>query len=199
MSARRGAATAQGFSLVEMLVVLFVVVLLTGLVSLSVDSGAGDRILRERVEALAAVATYALDEAQFVGSDFGLLFTRGLNAAGEDVTRAHWRQRLPAGWRAPPAQDEVFAPIEFPGEVELDLVLDGAQVVLDDAAAAAAQRGRAPQWLLLSSGETQAGELSLRERRSGELLWRLDWDALARFDSRPGDRPSNLESRRGRD
>lgn len=199
MSARRGAGTAQGFSLVEMLVVLFVVVLLTGLVSLSVDSGAGDRIVRERVEALAAVATYALDEAQFVGSDFGLLFTRVLNAAGEDVTRADWRQRLPAGWRAPPAQGEVFAPIEFPGEVELDLVLDGAQVVLDDAAAAAAQRGRAPQWLLLSSGETQAGELSLRERRSGELLWRLDWDALARFDSRPGDWPSNVESRRGRD
>ena len=199
MNARRGAGTAQGFSLVEMLVVLFVVVLLTGLVSLSVDSGAGDRILRERVEALAAVATYALDEAQFVGSDFGLLFTRGLNAAGDDVTRADWRQRLPAGWRAPPAQGEVFAPIEFPGEVELDLVLDGAQVVLDDAAAAAAQRGRAPQWLLLSSGETQAGELSLRERRSGELLWRLDWDALARFDSRPGDWPSNVESRRGRD
>lgn len=199
MSAGRSAGTAQGFSLVEMLVVLFVVVLLTGLVSLSVDSGAGDRIVRERVEALAAVATYALDEAQFVGSDFGLLFTRGLNAAGEDVTRAHWRQRLPAGWRAPPAQGEVFAPIEFPGEVELDLVLDGAQVVLDDAAAAAAQRGRAPQWLLLSSGETQAGELSLRERRSGELLWRLDWDALARFDSRPGARPSNVESGRGRD
>ena len=199
MNARRGAGTAQGFSLVEMLVVLFVVVLLTGLVSLSVDSGAGDRIVRERVEALAAVATYALDEAQFVGSDFGLLFTRGLNAAGDDVTRADWRQRLPAGWRAPPAQGEVFAPIEFPGEVELDLVLDGAQVVLDDAAAAAAQRGRAPQWLLLSSGETQAGELSLRERRSGELLWRLDWDALARFDSRPGDWPSNVESRRGRD
>ena len=196
MSARRGAGT-QGFSLVEMLVVLFVVVLLTGLVSLSVDSGAGDRIVRERVEALAAVATYALDEAQFVGSDFGLLFTRGLNAAGEDVTRAHWRQRLPAGWRAPPAQGEVFAPIEFPGEVELDLVLDGAQVVLDEAAAA--QRGRAPQWLLLSSGETQAGELSLRERRSGELLWRLDWDALARFDSRPGDQPSNVDSRGGRD
>ena len=199
MSARRSAGTAQGFSLVEMLVVLFVVVLLTGLVSLSVDSGAGDRIVRERVEALAAVATYALDEAQFVGSDFGLLFTRGLNAAGEDVTRAHWRQRLPAGWRAPPAQGEVFAPIEFPGEVELDLVLDGAQVVLDDAAAAAAQRGRAPQWLLLSSGETQAGELSLRQRRSGELLWRLDWDALARFDSRPGDQPSNVDSRGGRD
>ena len=197
MSAGRSAGTAQGFSLVEMLVVLFVVVLLTGLVSLSVDSGAGDRIVRERVEALAAVATYALDEAQFVGSDFGLLFTRGLNAAGEDVTRAHWRQRLPAGWRAPPAQGEVFAPIEFPGEVELDLVLDGAQVVLDDAAAA--QRGRAPQWLLLSSGETQAGELSLRERRSGELLWRLDWDALARFDSRPGARPSKVESGRGRD
>ena len=199
MSAPRSAGTARGFSLVEMLVVLFVVVLLTGLVSLSVDSGAGDRIVRERVEALAAVATYALDEAQFVGSDFGLLFTRGLNAAGEDVTRAHWRQRLPAGWRAPPVQGEVFAPIEFPGEVELDLLLDGAQVVLDDAAAAAAERGRAPQWLLLSSGETQAGELSLRERRSGELLWRLDWDALARFDSRPGDRPSHVESRRGRD
>ena len=196
MSARRSAGT-QGFSLVEMLVVLFVVVLLTGLVSLSVDSGAGDRIVRERIEALAAVATYALDEAQFVGSDFGLLFTRGLNAAGEDVTRAHWRQRLPAGWRTPPAQGEVFAPIEFPGEVELDLVLDGAQVVLDEAAAA--QRGRAPQWLLLSSGETQAGELSLRERRSGELLWRLDWDALARFDSRPGDQPSNVDSRGGRD
>ena len=199
MSARRGAGTGQGFSLVEMLVVLFVVVLLTGLVSLSVDSGVGDRIVRERVEALAAVATYALDEAQFVGSDFGLLFTRGLNAAGEDVTRADWRQRLPAGWRAPPAQGDVFAPIEFPGEVELDLVLDGAQVVLDDAAAAAVERGRAPQWLLLSSGETQAGELSLRERRSGELLWRLDWDALARFDSRRGDQPSSVESRRGRD
>ena len=196
MSARGSAGPARGFSLVEMLVVLFVVVLLTGVVSLSVDSGARDRIVRERVEALAAVATYALDEAQFVGSDFGVLFTRGLNDAGEDVTRAHWRQRLPEGWRAPPAPGELFAPIEFPGDVELELVLDGAPVALDEARAADA--GRAPQWLLLSSGETQAGELSVRERLAGELLWRLGWDALARFDSRSGARPSNFADRSGR-
>ncbi|MDP5071012.1 MAG: prepilin-type N-terminal cleavage/methylation domain-containing protein, partial [Congregibacter sp.] len=104
----------SGFSLIEMLVVLFVVVLMTSLVTLNVNSGANDRVVQEQLETLTAVAAYALDEAQFSGSDFGALFATSMNERGEPTLSVHWRQRLPQGWRAPAQSREIFSSLEFP-------------------------------------------------------------------------------------
>jgi len=177
-----------GFSLIEMLVVLFVVVLLTSLVSLNLDSGASDRALRDRLEGLLALASLALDEAQESGSDYGVLFLQGTDERGRSVVRILWRQRLNVGWREPVDFDGVFDPVTLPPEVDLTLVLDGVAVAPAPASAAEDTRlGRAPQWLFTASGETQTGEMIVSDRREGEALWRVSWDALGRFTRYRGD------------
>jgi len=177
----------RGFSLIEMLVVLFVIVLMTSLVTLNVNSGAADRLVQERLETLVAVAGYALDEAQFSGSDFGVLFTNSVNERGEPTVTAHWRQRLSQGWREPQESAEVFASLEFPASARIQILLDDAELLPAAIDAANPSTGVTPQWLMLSSGETQTGELQIRNRDDDALLWRLTWDALGRFEQFRGD------------
>lgn len=181
------AARSRGFSLIEMLVVLFVVVLLTSLVSLNVNTGAPERVTRQRLDALLALAAFALDEAQASGSDFGVLFTLERDAQEGPVLHAHWRQRLLQGWREPVSASDTFEVISFPPGVEVTLRLDGTEALPAEADAAAPQSGRAPQWLFTASGETQNGELVLTDRTSAEVLWRVTWDALGRFTTYRGD------------
>lgn len=167
-----------GFSLLEMLLVLFVIVLLTSLVTLNIDSGADSAKARDALQSLRSTAAYALDEAQFSGRDFGLLLVRG-----EDVDAQLlfvWRERLPQGWRSPQRSRDIFTDIEVPEAVTL--ILDDAVVPPLETSVALDTLGVAPQWLLLASGETQAGELLWRDDDSAAELWRLRWDALGRFE-----------------
>ncbi|WP_439100288.1 pilus assembly FimT family protein [Congregibacter sp.] len=177
---------SQGFSLIEMLVVLFVIVLMTSLVTLNVNSGASDRIVQERLETLTAVAAYALDEAQFSGTDFGVLFANAANERGEPVVTIHWRQRLQAGWRQPQRSPELFTELEFPADTRLQISLDDVEILPVAADAADPRAGITPQWLLSASGETQAGELLIRSVDDDELLFRLVWDPLGRFEQYRG-------------
>ena len=54
----------KGFSLIEMLAVVFVVVLLTSLVSLNVGSGSADISRDNEVREVAALIGYAITEAE---------------------------------------------------------------------------------------------------------------------------------------
>ena len=85
---RRPAAAAAGFSLLELLVALFVVVLVTSLVSLSIGSGGRDQHLQGQVRSLANVAGYALDEAQLRGVDYGLVLFSRFGGDGEEIFAA---------------------------------------------------------------------------------------------------------------
>lgn len=183
----------RGFSLIEMLVVLFVIVLMTSLVTLNVNSGAGDRLVQERLETLVAVADYALDEAQFSGSDFGVLFAGSVNERGEPTITAHWRQRFNEGWREPQGSTDIFTPLEFPANARLQILLDDVELLPAALDAVNPAAGTSPQWLLLSSGETQTGELLIRSRDDDQLLWRLSWDALGRFEQFRGNNDETVD------
>ena len=61
----------KGFSLIEMLAVVFVVVLLTSLVSLNVGSGSADINRENQVRDVAAMLGYALTEAELSGPIMG--------------------------------------------------------------------------------------------------------------------------------
>lgn len=173
---------ASGFSLIEMLVTLLIIVLAVSLVTLNVGGGGGERELRARVDDLASLAEYALDEAQASGTDFGLRWVTALDDRGNEQVMALWRQRLPQGWREPRVSLDLFQAIAFPAEVEVQLFLDGVEMLIDTRGAADAANGRAPQWLFLASGETQSGELMLRSEKENSTLG-LRWDALARFEA----------------
>ena len=96
---------------------------------------------------------------------------------GETFYRCSWREFRDQAWRAPASGKEVFSDLEFGSDIELQLELEGLAVpALVDAEDAE------PQFILYSSGETTVGAIDVRGRSNGELLWRLEWDLLGRFD-----------------
>jgi prepilin-type N-terminal cleavage/methylation domain-containing protein len=179
---RVAAARQAGFSLLELLVTLIVVVLMTSLVTLNIGSGGRGIRLEGQLRDLAGAAAYALDEAQMLGVDYGLLLYREL-VEGELLYAYSWRERRPEGWREPASGKDIFAPGRLPGDLELALELEGTAVE----ELSSQQIGQAtPQVIFYASGEVVDGAIDVRRRDSGELLWRLEWDLLGRFELQRG-------------
>jgi general secretion pathway protein H len=177
----------DGFSLLELLVALFVVVIITSLVTLSVNSGGEDIKLDATVKSLADVSSYAIDEAQLRGVDMGLLLER-IDKSGERIFRYRFMERTPRGWRDPEVEADIFSPRAFPSTVELSLEIENTLVDLTGEprlAQSASSEGNAvepvPQVIFYSSGETTVGIISLRQAQTGELLWTIEWDLVGRF------------------
>ncbi|MDH5172689.1 MAG: GspH/FimT family pseudopilin [Gammaproteobacteria bacterium] len=176
-----------GFSLLELLVTLFVIVLVTSLVSLNLSSGGRDVELEARVRNLADVAAYALDEAQMTGRDYGLLLQQE-PADGEVVYGFAWRERAAGGWRPPESGKDVFADQSLPPGYELQLELEDSLFRESDLVEGTGEE--APQVVFYASGETTAGSIDVRRSDSGDLLWRIQWDLLGRFSVLPrGEEP----------
>ena len=171
-----------GFSLLELLVALIVIVLVTSLVSLNVGSGGQDIELEARVRNLGEVAAYALDEAQLMGREYGLLLQQD-QVDGETVYSYAWRERLSEGWRLPESGKEVFAEQVLPVGLVLQLELEDSPV--NEIGLAGTEEDAAPQVVFYSSGETTAGAIEVRRQKSGEVLWRVQWDLLGRFTVLP--------------
>jgi len=75
----------------------------------------------------------------------------------------------------------VFTAGEFPPEVELELELEDSpftELSIDEDE----REKRSPQVVFYSSGETIAGAINVRRREDDELLWRIQWDLLGRFE-----------------
>lgn len=168
----------RGFSLLELLVTLFVVVLVTSLVTLNITTGGRDIELDADVRGLADTASYALDEAQMLGVSYGLQVMR-FDEDGELRHGYRWRELLPQGWREPTSGKEVFAAVQFDPGIELRLELE--DIAVEEFALASEADNKDPQVLLYASGEVTEGALEIIERDSGELLWRVEWDLLGRF------------------
>lgn len=174
----------RGFSLLELLVALMVIVLVTTLVNLSVSSGGQDIQLESQVLNLADVASYALDEAQMSGVDYGLLLQEEEQQGGETVYSYSWLQRQIDGWAEPDGSGEMFAPQQLPPGVALELELEEAPVVelsLDEMEPEDDEERVLPQVVFYASGETTVGAINVRKVDDGELLWRIEWDLLGRF------------------
>jgi len=183
---------AGGFSLLELLVTLMVIVIFTSLVSLNVGSGDEAIRLESQVRQLADTAEYALDEAQFTGWDYGLVITR-VEEDGGFVYAWSWRERAVDGWRVPLSGKEIFAEQRLPAGISGELEIEDSPYEEVDPQQPAEDRG--PQVVFYASGETTPGTIDLRRRRDDELLWRIEWDLLGRFDVLRGGIPREEEER----
>ncbi|MBE9539128.1 MAG: GspH/FimT family pseudopilin [Proteobacteria bacterium] len=177
-----------GFSLLELLVALFVVVIITSLVTLAVNSGSADVEVEARAKSLVDISGFALDEAQMRGVDIGLLIERK-EEGGDSLYSYGWRERTPQGWRRPVVDRDIFVDRQFPVGIELALeleetqldILDGVERALENASAGGKLIEVTPQVIFYSSGEVTAGSMELRQIETNDLLWRIEWDLLGRF------------------
>ena len=172
----------SGFSLLELLVTLIVIVLVTSLVSLTVSSGGQDIKLQAQVRNLAEVANYALDEAQMMGRDYGLLLQQD-QVDGDTIYSYEWRERRLDGWQTPESGKDVFARQELPAGLEMQLELEDSPS--EEIGLGELEEDPEPQVVFYSSGETIEGAIDIRRREGGEILWRVQWDLLGRFKVLP--------------
>jgi hypothetical protein len=132
---------------------------------------------------LAKTGNYALDEAQFTGTDVGLLLALDPGEQGP-VYHYRWLERGPSFWQQPQSGKDVFSEGQLPPGLELELILD--EVVQEEASFIGQQERPAPQITLYASGETTPGSMTLISTESGVVLWRIDWDLLGNFRARRG-------------
>lgn len=175
----------RGFSLLELLVVVLVIVLLTSVVNLNVGSGGADIARGDEVRQLAALLGYAQTEAEFSGSDYGLYLERLSTEDGREYV-GHWLRRYDQGWSAPEGTGDVLEPFRFASGVDLSLSLTGApDIEITD-------RGPdlrpSPQIVLFAGGETTEGAIDWIDSVTGAVLYRLRWDLFGRTTLMPAGR-----------
>ncbi len=113
---------SRGFSLIEMLVVMFVIGIMASAVMLSIDIGGSSNsgeVLDEKVEKLLILSSLAEDEAVLTGDPIGLV----LNPPHEqDVWQYAWQRYRGGAWVD---AGEPFSAESFPQNIELTLEVEG--------------------------------------------------------------------------
>lgn len=178
----RPTISQRGFSLIELLVAVFVIVLLTGVVSLNVGRGGGELELEGEVRHLAGLLAFASAEAGLSAADHGLFLARDgdMDSSGYEGI---WLRRFDQGWAAPRASAEVFEPLTLSSGYELRLDLSGQPEV--ELLPYEPDLNPSPQIVAWAGGEMTPGSLEWLDSRSGELLYRLEWDLLGRMTLMP--------------
>ncbi len=114
----------SGFTLLEILVVVFIIGILMGTAILSLSVLDDDRDVQREADRAAALFGLILDEAVLQGREFGIEFTRaGYRFVEYDVLGDRW---------ADVPLDDLLQTRALPEEMEFELYVDGQRIELDD-------------------------------------------------------------------
>ena len=158
-TARPARLRAAGFSLIELLVVIVILAIMSSLVLLSMGTLRSDDEVETEAQRLTALLEFLSEEALIQARDYGVEFFRdGYRFLSWDPDSRLWSV-LEA--------DEALRPRQLPPGLELELAVDGREVVID---ADQGDRDRpqdelAPHVAVFSSGEFTPFELFLVAER----------------------------------
>ena len=165
----------RGFTLLELLVVLVIVGILVSMLTLSVGLVGEDSALRREAERLEALVQMAGEETMLNGFEMGLRFYR--RAYEFSIYRDDTDEWTPL------VDDELFRHRDIPQAVELDLELEGRQVILEFQAVD--DENYRPQVFIMSSGDVTPFNLRFREAFSSDgyqVLIEADGSAEIKHD-----------------
>lgn len=133
-----------GFTLLELLAVIFIIGIIISIASISIGQNSS-RIVQDEVERLHGLIQLASEEAVLQGRELALEFNRD---------RYQFLELGVADWQ-PVTEDKMFRERELPGDVQLELILEGIETSFDD-------KKNLPRIFILSSGELTPFELTLK-------------------------------------
>ncbi|MBB4821413.1 general secretion pathway protein H [Pseudomonas alcaligenes] len=159
-----------GFTLIELLVVLVIIGCLVGLAVLSTGVAGPSRELNNEAERLAGLIGVLVDEAVLDNREYGLrLDADGYRLLRFDEAKARWQE----------VGEESH---KLPAWAELKFELEGAALALPSPVAdddeKPKEQPRAPQLLILSSGELSPFRLELGERRKDGVRLQMSSDGF---------------------
>lgn len=169
----------SGFTLLEILVVVFIIGVLTGTAILSLGVLDDDRDVQREADRAVALFGLVLDEAMLQGREFGIEFTRaGYRFVEYDVLGDRWAE-VPL--------DDLLRTHALPEQMEFQLFVEGQRIELadtpanftvdedDDASRAFGIEQYAPHVFVFSSGDMTPFELHLvRFSDNARIAFQID-------------------------
>ncbi|HEU4617178.1 MAG TPA: type II secretion system minor pseudopilin GspH [Gammaproteobacteria bacterium] len=167
-------AACRGFSLLELLVVVTIIAIFTGVAVLSLGVLGNDREIEHEALRLKSLIDLVREEAVMQSRDFGVLF-------GDDGYRFYAYDYNQAKW-IDPTNDNLLAAHELKKPLNMDLKVEDRDLVLvvpkdDDKKSADGAKEPEPQVLILSSGEMTPFEASIyRDAAGGRFVLTAGFD-----------------------
>lgn len=142
MPSSRAAASAAGFTLIEMLVVVVIIAIISLGIVLSLSVVGRDRELEKESDRLLALLTYAREQAELQTREYGVLFQDdGYEFLTYDMHRAAWRGVF---------EDDALSARKLPDGLGVKLTVEARPVVLTRPADA---KDKTPQIMIFSNGD----------------------------------------------
>jgi general secretion pathway protein H len=151
-SPRAATRFARGFTLLELMIVVFVIGLVTAGVVISFSGGSRDEQLEREAARLDALFDYVREQAELQTRDYGFrISTRGYSFVVYDVLANQWR---------PAEEDDALRERPFPDGIETEVVVEGRKVVLE--AKKKDIEDFMPQVMIFSNGDISSFEVILQ-------------------------------------
>ena len=143
---------ARGFSLIEIMVVVFIIGLISAAVVIKFAGNNRDTALDQEAERLDALFDYVREQAELQTRDFGFRASdHGYSFVVFDVLANQWR---------PVEEDDALRDRELPDGLEPHLVVEGRSIVLDREKKDL--KDFQPQILIFANGDLSSFEISLQ-------------------------------------
>ena len=150
-------ARSMGFTLIEIMIVVFIIGLITAAAVITFGGEQRDTELDREAERLDALFDYVREQAELQTRDYGFRVNNvGYSFVVFDVLQNQWRAA---------DEDDALRQREFPEGLEPQVVVDGRRIVLD-------QKKRdleefKPQIMIFANGDLTSFEISLRREGGG--------------------------------
>ena len=150
-------ARSAGFTLIELMIVVFIIGLITAAAVITFGGEQRDTELDREAERLDALFDYVREQAELQTRDYGFRINNvGYSFVVFDVLQNQWRTA---------DEDDALRQRELPEGLEPQVVVEGRRIVLD-------QKERdidefKPQIMIFANGDLTSFEVSLRRKEGG--------------------------------